>query len=45
VHARELPGDLPQGYSSVVLGHARRREQVLRPAYGPRSGVLITARR
>jgi hypothetical protein len=45
VHARELPGELPQGYSSVVLGRARRREQVLRPAYGPRSGVLITARR
>jgi hypothetical protein len=42
VHAHDLPGHLPQGYSSVVLGHARRREQVLRPAYGPRSGVLVT---
>ena len=42
VHVRDLPGHEPQGYSGVVLAHARRREHVLRPARGLRSGVLIT---
>lgn len=45
VHARDLQGHEAQGYSSVVLAHARRRASDLRPARGPRSGILLTGDR
>ena len=42
VQVRHLHGHEAQGYSGVVLAHARRRARDLRPARGLRSGVLIS---
>jgi hypothetical protein len=45
VHVRHLQGHEAQGYSSVVLAHARRRAHELRPARALRSGILLPAGR
>jgi hypothetical protein len=42
VQVRHLHGHEQQGYSGVVLSHARRRARDIGPAGGLRSGVLIT---
>jgi hypothetical protein len=43
VHVCDLHGHEAQGYSSVVLAHARRRSHELRPPRAPRSGILLPA--
>ncbi len=45
VHVRHLQGHEAQGYSSVVLAHARRHAHELRPARALRSGILLPAGR
>jgi NNMT/PNMT/TEMT family len=45
VQVCDLEGHNAQGYSSVVLAHARRRARELRPVRGPRSGILLSGSR
>jgi hypothetical protein len=45
VHVRHLQGHEAQGYSSVVLAHARRHAHAPRPARPLRSGILLPAGR